>query len=245
MRLTATLLLLTSLVFGIPAFLTPAYGQEDFEGTFTYEIELDENPGSQGNTSSSQVDFYVKDHETLIKNHRKHNTAYNFKMLVRNDRDEFFILLDQNDRKVAMKQDLKTIHRMNQRSEGNEQEVRLRRTNETKEILGYTCTKYKINQASYKGQAWITDELALEQEMEAVFNIMKQHPKSKKGVGAISASNYPEKGVVVASSLKAKAGDQTIHSEMKQIKEKDIKAQRFDISQYQVMNIGGGQSFGD
>jgi hypothetical protein len=245
MRLTATFPLLTSLVFSIPAILTPAYGQEDFEGTFTYKIELDENPGSRGNTSSSEVDFYVKDHETLIQNHREQNTAYNFKMLVRNDREEFYILLDQNERKVAMKQDLNAIHQMNQRSDGEGQEVRLRRTNETKEILGYSCTKYKINQASYKGQAWITDELSLEQEMEAVFNIMKQHPKSKEGVGAISASNYPEKGVVVASSLKAKDGDQTIHSEMKQIREKDIKAQRFDIGQYKVMNISGGQSFGD
>jgi hypothetical protein len=123
--------------------------------------------------------------------------------------------------------------------------VRFERTSKTKQIMGYECRLYKVNQRQFEGRAWITNELPLDQKMEAVFEVMQQHPNSQKGVGAISAPNFPEDGVVMASTLKAKDGNQAVQSRMKAIQEKTINPQRFDISQYQIMNMTGATgSFG-
>lgn len=226
-----------------PILLSKAFCQDNFEGTFTYEIALNK-PNTPEPAKKNKVEFYVKGPKTLIQNQRE-NTSYNFKMLVENHMEQFYILLDRNQRKVAMKQDLRTIKKRSKESAQKSQDVKFRKTHETKEILGYQCTRYKVSQEAYTGQAWITDELSFEQHMESVFQVMKQHPKSKEGVAAVSTSNLPQEGVVVASSLEAKDSDRTINSRMKAIQEKDISNQRFDISQYQVMNIAGGQSFGE
>lgn len=223
--------------FGLMS-LNIAAGQEDFEGTFTYQITMEKSGQSDEAPIQSDIAFYVKGSKTLIKNERS-NTAYNFKMLLEGQDEEFYILLDRGNRKVAMKQDLQTIQNRNKSGNSENKAVQFEKTEETKTVGGYECTRYKVNQHSYKGSAWITQELALEEEMKSVFQIMKQHPKSKKGFGAVSASNYPEKGVVMASSLKAKDSNRVIKSKMKGIEEKDLKAKHFDISQYQVMNMNG------
>ena len=236
-------------IFTVIAFVVSlrpgtATGQESFEGTFTYQIAM-ENPGQADKRPvKNEVDFYVKGSKTLIKNERA-NANYNFKMLVENQDEVFYILLNRNNRKVAMKQDLQTIQQRNQGKKDEEPEARFERTSKTKQIMGYECRLYKVNQRQFEGRAWITNELPLDQKMEAVFEVMQQHPNSQKGVGAISASNFPDDGVVMASTLEAKDGNQAVQSRMKAIQEKTINPQRFDISQYQIMNMTGATgSFG-
>ncbi len=214
-----------------------AKGQETFEGSLTYEIAMQpSDEDSQG--IKNEVDFYIKGSKTLIKNERA-NKEYNFKMLIESKDEVFYILLERSDRQVAMKQDLGAIQTWNKSGKQSQEQVEFKKTNEQKKIKGYECTRYKVNQEEFIGSAWITKELALKQEMEAVFGIMKQHPKNKQGTGAISASDYPEEGVVMASSLESKNSDRLIKTRMKAVEEKPVKAKRFDISQYNIMNMAG------
>ena len=222
-----------------------AKAQETFEGSLTYEIAMKPADEKETKEVKNEVNFFIKGSKTLIKNERA-NADYNFKMLIKNQDEAFYILLNRKDRKVAMKQDLNTIQRWNKSGDQDQEAVEFEKTNEQKEIMGYECTRYKVNQGKFQGNAWITRELALNQEMEAVFGIMQQHPKNKQGAGAISASNFPEEGVVMASSLEAKDGDRMFKSQMKEVEEKTVKADRFDISHYRIMNMTGTSgSFGN
>jgi hypothetical protein len=243
MNFTPTVLTILITCIGF-CFQETARGQETFEGSLTYEIAM--QPSDQeAQGMKNEVDFYIKGSKTLIKNERA-NKAYNFKMLIERKDQAFYILLERNDRKVAMKQDLSTVKMWNNSDKESEEQVEFEKTNDQKEIKGYECTRYKVNQEQFTGSAWITKELSLKQEMEAVFGIMQQHPKNKHGAGAISASNFPEEGVVMASSLEAKDGDRMFKSQMKEVEEKTVKADRFDISHYRIMNMTGTSgSFGN
>ena len=216
--------------------------KSSFEGTFTYVIERQvPDQVEKSKTVESIMEFYIKGDQTLIENKRK-DADYNFKFLIKDNSENFYILMNRNGRKLAMKQ---TINSVNNTSDKNSQKVDFTKTEKTKTIKGYHCRLYKIRQSDYTGEAWITKELDLDNKLRSAFNIMQRHPQNTRSNNTASASNYPDNGVVMQSTMNAKDSDHTVHMELESISEKEVSADLFDISGYRVMDIGGsGSSFG-
>ena len=221
-------------------------GNSEFEGSFTYVIKTQKpDKVESSKTVKNVMNFYIKDGKTFIKNQRE-DTDYSFSMLIQEASDKFYILMDRNGRKIAMKQDLTSVEKMNSKHSDNTQ-ANFTKTNRTKTIDGYHCTLYNVNLPDYKGDAWVTQELNLESAFQSVSSIMKQHPQSSGESSTLKATNLPEDGVVIKSTLEAKNGSEKIETHMKSISQGKVDQSKFDISQYRVMDLSGsgGSSFGN
>ncbi len=217
--------LLFSITFCVLGFIPKENG---FEGKLNYVIKR-EMPNKENNYV---LDFYIKGKKALIEVNKK-SRSLSVNMLIDKAQSDFYVLMDQNGRKMAMKQKLKTLQ---EEQKNNEQNIR--KTDQTKTIKGYKCRLYKIDQKNYKGNAWVTREIDI--NMGAMFNVINKNPARKGKGGSMMASDYPEKGVVMQSDLEHKKKDGNIKMTLKSVDKKSISKKRFDISDYQVMDVSDG-----
>ncbi len=222
--------LLAIVLVGLMGF-TPK-GEGDFEGTFTYMIK-NKKPNQE---RIFELEFFVKGEQTLIEVKRE-GTPYNMKMMIDRSQSDFFILMNKNDQKIAMKRSLENARSMSKKASDMD-EKSIKKTGKTKTIKGYECRLYKINGKQYKGDAWVTDELAL--DMKRMFNMMQQNPSRGQKSGSMVPEKYPEDGVTMKSNMEKKNEDGEVMMEMKSIEEKSVSEDHYDISDYKVMDMSGG-----
>lgn len=221
--------LLAILMVGLMGF-TPS-DEGEFEGTFTYLIKQ-KNPDQN---KTIQLEFFIKGEQTLIKMKREQSPNA-MKMMIDKAQSNFFVLMNKNDQKIAMKQGLEKVRSMSDKASKMDDNS-IEKTGKTKTIKGYECTLYKIDGEKYKGDAWITDELAL--SMKNVFNMMQQNPSGAKQSNSMFPNKYPENGVTMKSNMENKNNDKEVEMVMKSVDEKTVSEDHFDISDYRVMDVSG------
>lgn len=203
----------------------------DFEGTFTYIM----TEKRDGESKTFKLNFFVKGDKTLVKAKRK-GSPYQMQILIDQKQSDFYVMMDKNDRKMAMKQDLGTIRKRAQKEDAGE--LKINKTNRTKTIKGYECRLYKVEQKDYKGDAWVSNELDL--DMRSLLNMLNQKPGKGRGNNKMFPSQYPENGVAMKSEMDEKSGEGELKMYMESVEEKSIPKSRFDISDYQIMELGQG-----
>jgi hypothetical protein len=202
----------------------------EFEGTFTYVMEVKKPNISR----TMQFKCFNKGKHTLMKM-KSEAMPTNMKMMIDKAESNFYMLMNRNGRKIAMKQSLAMMRSMGRKS-AKQNEPSVEKTGKTKTIKGYECTLYKINGKKIKGEAWVTDELAL--NTTTMFNMMQQRP-SGGGGNSMVPDAYPEDGVTVKANMRNTDNEGKFSMKIKSIKEKAVNKDRFDISDYEVMNMSG------
>lgn len=207
---------------------TPS-GEGSFEGTFTYVMEIKKPDMSR----TMQFKCFSKGKHTLMKI-KSAAMPKDMKMMIDKGESKFYMLMNRNGRKIAMKQRLSMMRSMGRKATKQNQPS-IEETSKTKTINGYECTLYKINGEKTKGQAWVTDELAL--NTTSIFNMMQQRPSG--GSGSMVPDAYPEDGVTIKANMRNKKNEGQFSMKIKSIQEKAVSKDRFDISDYKVMDMAG------
>lgn len=230
------LLLGLAVTLGLMAQLKAAEG--DFEGYFTYEMEVkngDELKGEKVNDMT--MTFYIKGHHTLID--FKNSQTRGMKILIDREEEVIYQLMQANNQKMAMKMDLDKLKEMGQDEDMKNGDLKTRNTGKNKSILGYKCDQRSVNSEDVTGHVWVTREVDI--NLGKIFEVMNKHPRNKFGKKKVrSAYSYPFKGFVMESLMKDKNEDTKIKTRVTELKTKTLEEKRFDISGYRVMNMNGG-----
>jgi hypothetical protein len=110
-----------------------------------------------------------------------------------------------------------------------EKPIKVTKTNEKKSILGYPCAKYLIESDDFISNAWITQEVKIEQ-----FKAMRAFVMANKKQDQNPMTQIGEGFVMEMENTDKKSGDKTFIL-IKDIKTRDEKS--FQMSDYQL--IGG------
>lgn len=208
-----------------------ANNEGDFEGTFSYLIKV--NKPEQERTM--RFKFFVKGEQTLIRMKSK-QMPQDMKMMIDKAQSEFFMLMNRNNQKIAMKQSLERMRSMGKKAAKMDDQS-IEKTEKTKPIKGYECRLYKIKGSKIKGNAWVTDELAL--DMKNLFNLMQQNPSAGSKNTSMFPDNYPDNGITMKSKMQYKDNDGDVLMKIQSVEEKSVSKDRFDISDYRVMDMSG------
>lgn len=221
--------LVVILMVGLMGFT--ANNEGDFEGTFSYLIKVDKSEQER----TMRFKFFVKGEQTLIRM-KSQQMPQDMKMMIDKAQSNFFMLMNRNDQKIAMKQSLDRMRSMRKKASKME-ENSFEKTGKTKTIKGYKCNLYKIKGSKVKGNAWVTDELAL--NMKNVFNLMQQNPSAGSKSSSMFPDNYPDNGITMKSKMKYQDKDGEVSMKIQSVEEKSVSKDRFDISDYRVMDMSG------
>lgn len=207
----------------------------DFEGTFTLESKFHEDKNDE-ETRKVFIQFYVKDAKTLIELHSP-NKSYDTKILIDQNSNEIYHMMDAGNRKLAMRKELT--------NGGNEllvnDNVSVKRTQETKDINEYQCKKYIIKANKANSQVWVTKELDF--NFTRLFNALNDHPRNQEVTSKIpSMDQLSLNGFPVASVLQHKSNHDWVRTKLTEIKEKQLPQSKFDLSGYYVQD-GNNNSF--
>lgn len=230
------LLLGIAVTIGLMAQLKAA--ENDFEGYFTYEMEVmnaDELKGEKVNEMT--MTFYIKGQQTLID--FKNRETQGMKILINREEEAIYQLMQANNQKMAMKMDLDKLKEMGQEEDMKKGDLKTRKTGKTKSILGYNCNQRSVTSEDVEGHVWVTKEVDI--NLGKIFEVMNKHPRNKFGKKKVrSAYSYPFKGFVMESVMKDKNEETKIKTRVTELKSKSLGEKRFDISGYRVMNMNGG-----
>jgi len=207
----------------------------DFEGTFTLESKFHEDKNDE-ETRKMVIQFYVKDAKTLIEL-QSPNKSYDTKILIDQNSNEIYHMMDAGNRKLAMRKELT--------NGGNElivnDYVSVKRTQETKKINEYQCEKYIIKANKANSQVWVTKELDF--NFNRLFNALNDHPRNQEVTSKIPFMDQLSlNGFPVASLLQHKGNHDWVRTKLTEIKEKQLPQSKFDLSGYYVQD-GNNNSF--
>jgi hypothetical protein len=207
-------------------------GDEAFEGTFTYSAKMKMGDRDR----EMQLKCFVKPGKMLTKMENDAMPKGGMKILMDKDQSNFFMLVNRNGKKVAMKQSLEQYRSMGNKA-SSAADLSYEKTDRTKTINGYECTLYKIKGEQRQGEAWITDELAI--DMNGMFGMMQSGPSGGR-TGSMVPDEFPENGFPIQFNMQVERKDQqfSMATRVKAIEEKTISKERFDISDYRVMDMG-------
>lgn len=114
-----------------------------------------------------------------------------------------------------------------QTEEQNEANFEFRKTGKTKEIAGYKVEQFTFKTEDSSGEVWATDELSFNRA--SILGMMKNNPE----VYGISEADAPG---MVLEIITTDDKNKTIKMLATEVKE---ELRTIDMSQYQVMNMGG------
>ncbi|WP_027002577.1 DUF4412 domain-containing protein [Hugenholtzia roseola] len=116
-----------------------------------------------------------------------------------------------------------------QEQAANEKPVKVTKTNEKKSILGYPCAKYIIESDDFVSNAWITQDIKIEQ-----FKAMRAFVMANKKQEQNPMTQIEEGFVLEMENTDKKTGDKSFIL-VKEVKLEDAKS--FQMSNYQI--VGG------
>lgn len=195
-----------------------------FDVAIIYHINVFKKNGKK--KDDSQMEFLINKDNNIIAMIPVENGKKQESMIVYDAQNKSVLTLisdkDNNKTGMAMKYDPSEVE-INE-----ENDISFEKTDERKDILGYSCQKYLAIDDDAETEYWITDEVDL--NMRDVFGVM-DHGKSKN---YDFGDDYP-KGMMMESTTTEKNGTSTT---MKIVKLELDSDKEISTEGYQMMNLG-------
>lgn len=215
--------------------------EKDFEGYFTFKMTVI-NPDKVKGQAEEEMNmtFYFKGKKTLIDFQSASNQ--HMKILIDREKELMYQLMNPRNQKMAMKMRLDQLKKRNQESDMGKKDLKTKASGKTKSILGHECKQINVTSEDVVGHVWVTNEVNV--DLGKIFGLMNKHPRNNLGQDDVrTAYSYPFQGFVMEGLMENKEQeDHKIKTKVTELEQKSLKAAKFDVSDYRIMDMGGGMN---